>query len=217
MSFRARIAVELPVRARDEDQCPQGALCGSPHVNPRSDLLLANSLPAALETSRMGETYRCCATAAVASVVAVPTTTAQVTLWNGEPDGGKVYVLESAYTVAVAGAVAGSINIVGCVNVGKKANPAGTLLTIRGTAGQQYLGRGVVALARTIVNDGWFPLMQGQAHAASAIGAGAFADLRGQVVLPPGHTFSISVVTNAVGITVRSGLRWQEVYLPVYG
>lgn len=216
MSFRARIRVMLPVHSTEE-QAPGDAVCGSPHVSPRSDLSLAESLPSALEVSRMGETYRCCATAAVASVVAVPTTAAQLTLWNGEPDDGKVYVLEAAHTVAVAGAVAGPITIVGCVNAGKKANPAGTLLTIRGTAGQQYLGQGVVALARSITNDGWFPLMQARAHAASAIGAGAYVDLRGSVVLKPGHMFSISVVTNSTGITVRSGLRWQEVYLPAYG
>lgn len=191
-------------------------------INGRGELSIAESLPPYVEAARMGA-YRCCQTTAVNTVQAVPTTTAQVTLWNGEPDNRKSYVLHSVSTIVAASSFGGGLNVqlVGCLNARKNANPAGTLLTIRGTAGQQYLGRGVVALARTITNDGWFPLGQGldgtqlTTAAYGMVSAVLTYYAQGSIILLPGYLFSISVVTTAgAGLcTVRSGLRWQEVTL----
>jgi hypothetical protein len=165
----------------------------------------------------------CCQTAAVNSVTAIPTTTAQVTLWNGESDNGKSYAIHSVSTIVQASSFGGGLNVqlLGCVNARKNANPAGTLLTIRGTAGQQYRGKGVAALARTITNDGWFPLGQGldgtQLTTAAFDMTSAVVTwyAQGSVVLLPAYMFSISVITAAgAGLcTVRSAIRWQEVVL----
>lgn len=209
-------------RARFRGASEPDANVGILTINGRGEVLTAESLPSLTEVARMGA-YRCCQTAAVNSVTAVPTTTAQVTLWNGEQDNRKSYVLHSVSTVVQASSFGGGLNVqlLGCLNARKGANPAGTLLTIRGTAGQQYMGKGVAALARTITNDGWFPL--GQALDGTQLTTAAY-DMtssvltwyaQGSIVLLPGYQFSISVITAAgAGLcTVRSAMRWQEVVL----
>lgn len=192
-------------------------------INSRGELAVAAGLSSGVELARMQQCYRCCQTTAVNVVAAIPTTTAMVSLWNGEPDNGKSYALHSVSAVIQASSFGGGFNffLAGCLNQREVANPAGALLTVRGTAGQRYLGKGVVALARTITNDGWFPLGNGlggtQLTAAAYDMTSAvltwWAD--GAILIPPAFMFSIAVVCVASGAlaTVRSGLRWQEVRL----
>lgn len=217
-----QIATRIRGASEAEQDLRQGQY-GEAAQNARGDLLLAQALSPCAEVARQGQTYRACQTAAVNSVTALPTTAAQVTLWNGEPDTGLSYVVHSVATVVQASSFGGaaSLGLVGCLNRGKKADPAGTLLTIRGTAGQAYRGRGKVSLARSITNDGWFPLgSSGSGGAFSLAGfdmTGVTAQwfAHGVIVLLPSHMFSISVVSEpgAGLMTVRSAIRWMEVRL----
>lgn len=202
--------VEFPARVNDASR-------PSP-LNPRGDALLAAALPFGVEISRLSEAYKCCQTVATATVVAIPTTTSRLTMWNGEPDDGKSYVIEGVHSIAVAGAVASAFTIVGMINRGRQTQPSQAQLVLRSTNGALYLGRGSVHITTTNLADaGWFPLHSSVVNVgtASAIGLGAYAEVRGGIILPPGGLFSISVVTNSATITQRGGIRWQEVQLPL--
>jgi hypothetical protein len=192
-----------------------------PAMNSQGDLVVAAGLAPGVELARMQNCYRCFQTTAVNPVNAIPTTAAQVSLWNGEQDNGKSYVLHSVSTIVQASSFGGGFDFtaVGCLNIREVANPAGTLLTIRGTAGQRYNGKGVAALARTITNDGWFPIGNAPAgYTTAALDMSSAVHtwyLEGGLIIPPSFMFSISVLCVASGglATVRSGFRWQEVQL----
>lgn len=191
--------------------------------NGRGDLLAVQSLPELAMCAATRDVYRAQQTTAVNFVNAIPTTTAQVTLWNGEPDDGRSYLLIGVQVTVGLSSFGGpfAMSCQACLNVGKKTNPAGTLLTIRGTGGQSYKGSGRVSLARTITNDGWFPLGH-ERKGFNGVDPDDFSwtpmTFRAQsmIVIPPGHMLSIAMMATASGglATHRSGFIWKEAYLP---
>jgi hypothetical protein len=198
------------------EQLPQGT-DQQAAINPRGDILIAQSLPTRTEETRLRRTFKVIATTAVAPVVALPTTTAPMSLWNGEQDTGRLYVITKigAICVVSAGAATG-LQMAHLINVGKVAAPTSAGLVNRGTAGQVYNGSGIVALAVTVVDEGWFPVGQGPIGAASQIGMGVEANIDGGIIVPPGYRYSICVIANTVTtITVRMYIEWFECLLPL--
>jgi hypothetical protein len=186
------------------------------HINPRGDALVAFGLPAAAEIVRMGESYGVVQATAVAPVAALPTTTAQVSLWNGEADGGKSYVIDSLFcSVVVSAASATSIGFAGMINKGRVAAMVADL-TPFGLAGHNYAGKGRVDLAATVVDDGWHAIGNSITGAASQIGQTVDVPLNGLYIIPPGGAFSMAVLANTAStITVKMGLRWHEIAIPL--
>lgn len=189
---------------------------GKPHVNSRGDALVALGLPPASELVRLGESYGVVQAAAVAPVVALPTTTAQVSLWNGESDGGKSYVIDSVFmTVVVSAGAATGIGLAGMLNKGRvSAMTADINSSIFGLAGHAYAGKGKVDLAATVVDDGWHPIGNSIVGPASQIGLNIDVEVYGKYIVPPGGAFSLAALANTVTtITVKMGCRWHEVQL----
>lgn len=188
---------------------------GRPHINSRGELVIAQGLPPAAELVRFGESYTVIQASAVAPVVALPTTTAQVSLWNGESDDGKSYVIDSVFATCVvsAGAATG-IGLAGMLNNGKVSAMTADLTTIRGLAGHGYAGKARVDLAATVVDDGWHPIGSSVVGPASQIGLNVDVEVYGKYIVPPGGAFSLACLANTVTtITVKMGLRWHEVLI----
>lgn len=185
-------------------------------INPRGDLLVAQALPPYAEIVRMGNSYFVIQSAATTPNTILPTTTAPVTLWNGENDGGKVYIIDSVFAhVVVSAAAATNVGLCGMLNLGRKAAPTGAL-TPKGLAGHNYKGRGLVGLAVTVTDDSWHPLGNAVNGPASQVALNVDIPLFGAYIVPPGGMFSISALANTgTTITVRSGIRWHEVQLPI--
>lgn len=188
-------------------------------INPRGDLLVAQSLPPSAELVRMGRSFMAVQTSAVAPVAALPTTTAQLSLWNGEPAGGRIYIIDSVFAICVvsAGAATG-LGLVGMMNVARTSTPPTADLTPKGLAGQAYNGKGIVDLAvGSLVDDGWHPLGSSVVGPASQIGLTVDVPLEGRYIIPSGGGyFHLACVANtAATITVRMGIRWHEVQLPL--
>lgn len=164
----------------------------------------------------MRRSYMAVASAAAAPVAAMPTTAAQLTLFNGELAHDRSYIIDSvSLVVVVSAAAATAISIVGCINVNTKAAPTTNLLTPKGLAGQAYYGLGIVATGQTITNDLWSPLGNSNGAATSGIGTTLSVELNGMFVLPSRHMFSITAVANtATTITCRLGIRWHEAPVP---
>jgi hypothetical protein len=207
--FRVRAIGEVFAGTQGDDQ--------QAVINPRGDIAWANALPFRTEETRMRRSFKVITVTAVAPVVAIPTVTSQLSLWNGEQDNGKIYVITKigAYCVVSAGAATG-IQMVHLINVSKVAAPTSAGLTMRGTAGQVYNGSAINALAVTVVDDGWFPAGNSVVGAASQIGLAVEADIAGGIIVPPGYRYSTAVVANTVTtITVRQYIEWMEVILPL--
>lgn len=205
------------VRGKSEavNDSPQGE--PSPIVtNPRGDLAIAHGMPGVSDLVRMRNSYMAIVATAVAPITALPTTTAQMTLWNGEQENGKIYIIDTVgvFTTVSAGA-ATAIGLCGLMNIGKKVAPTGAL-TPRGLAGQAYRGTGLVAVGATVTDDKWTPIGTSNVGPASQIGQTMEWSLNGLYIVPPGHMFSLAAIANTgTTITCRCFMKWHEVQLPV--
>lgn len=184
-------------------------------VNERSDTSVTQALSERVDVTRLYNYFQVRQTASTNSVTALPTTAAQLSVWNGEPDDGAIYVIDVCGASFVSGNISSAVSLAYCMNVGKKAKPSATPLTIRGTLGQVYQGRGVAVPAQTITDDGWFPLGNSTSEGiGTLVGHTITVNVLGAVIVPPGHMFSIALLTNAGRAAIR-WIRWQEVILPV--
>jgi hypothetical protein len=192
------------------------------HVNSRGDQIVAQGLPEQTEIVRLGESWQVSNASAFAPGTALPTTTAALTLWNGESAGGKSYVIDSvALTEIVVDATQSNMSTVVCM-LGKPpvTAPTDAALVIRSLSGRTYGGRArTVVLSSTVVNDGWFPLGTSAPAAAAAAGS-AWKQmdwpLRGMYIVPPGASFNL----HALKVAATAGqciltVRWHEVQLIV--
>lgn len=213
------IAYDLQSRVRGKTEAVTDANHGESVptlINPRGDLLISAGMPGISDLVRMRQSYTAIAAAALAPVAALPTTTAQVTLWNGELENGKIYIIESVgFFTAVSAAAATAVGVVVCMNIGKKSAPTSGI-TPKGLAGQVYRGTGIVATSASITDDKWFPYGTSIVGPASQIGLVGEYPVDGLYIIPPGHMFSIAVIANTTTtITCRGFIRWHEVQLPV--
>lgn len=187
-------------------------------VNNRGELLVAGALPALASLVALGDSWEIHETADVAPIVAPPTTTAELTLWNGEPLGsGNVYVIDSVFAfVTVSSAAATALALLACLNQGAKAAPTSGLTTFKSLSGRStYPGKAVCALAATVTDDKWHPIGNSVTTAAAQIGAVIDVPVNGLYIIPPQRMFSLAVFAEtATTIKVRCGLRWHEVAMP---
>lgn len=177
---------------------------------PGTNLRLAN-------VTRLGTSFGKLTDAVAAIATAIPTTTAAHVLYNGEPTGGKSYLLDSVtwYCITSAGA-ATAIGMLGCLNiVPLTAQPAtaDTLTKVTSQNGKLYAGYAASSHTVTVIDDGWYPLpIQSAFPGAGTVTGGLtlHAALEGRVIIPPQCVFAVSVST--VGTTATGNLffRWVE-------
>ena len=184
------------------------------------NLLVAQGYPAGVELSRLGSGWSAIATAAVAALVVRPGTTAAITLWNGEAPGGKSYVIDRFFTHNLVSTAAihkfgiwATVHPPGMTNPGVDIARSATNLT--GNTGKTYNGAGVVGVAETVVDNGWYPWGSGGDITVTNLTPGAHADaeVAGRLIIPPSGGISLQVVSGVVGDTFTTGLSWYEVLL----
>ena len=193
-------------------------------ANNRGDQLVAQALPPLAELTRMGLVWsaRVATASAFNAVAALPTTLAAMILYNGEPAGGKSYVLLNAWANTIVTAAAASQyallaqalpSPLGAATAPTNSNTT-TLLTSRSCKGG-YVGNCKRAVAvTTFFTDGWDVIGVSSGGAAANIGLGVYADLQGSIILPPGGALGLNVVAgtvNTAGMIV--GCTWAEVQL----
>ncbi len=178
------------------------------HVTPGGEQLIAQGLPTETELARQGAIW-CTVGSSVTPVIAIPTTAALLSLYNGE-------VAKSLLIIAVGAlettseAAAGQNSILARNDVPLfNANPAGALL-IFGTSGKQYGGKANAKASVTLgaigANNqvGWVPV-GGHASRVTTTGVGvnAHVEMYGRWIVQPGGLFSISVIaqTAVAGVT----------------
>src|ERR1043165_3238296 len=66
-------------------------------INEKLEQIIAMGLPRGVEMVRKGNAWSVMSTTAVAGLVVRPSTTAAFELWNGNPSGGKSYIIDRLF------------------------------------------------------------------------------------------------------------------------
>ena len=212
----------LAVRGSYQPNYPEG-VDEQPQLNNRGEQIVSAGLPPLAQLASLGNSYWASTTTAAAPVIAIPTTAALIGLWNGEPAGGKSYIIDSLFVVQVA--VTAAIQ-----NVGILANIAlqrvdtalaNTIAPRNMYSTLPYRGRGRVAVGITLdaangIAANWMPMGTTAAPAGSLqIGTVVDCDVKGGIIIPPGGQLALSAIAGAAtASSIQIGFRWHEVILP---
>lgn len=190
-------------------------------VSPQGDQYAIAAAAPYAELTRLGGGYSAIATAAVVGLVVRPSTVAQFTLWNGESEGGKSYVIDRLFTHNLVSTNALSFySIWATVHPKGMTNPgediAASATNITGNSGKPYSGNAVVGVGETIVDNGWYPWATSVevTTATTLPGSHLVAEVAGRLIVQPQGGISLTVVCSlASTVTFTTGLSWYEVQL----
>ncbi len=157
---------------------------------------------------------------AVAGLVVRPTTTALVTIFNGETTGGKVLVIDRLFCFQlVSGAAQAMYQLWYCnhtqlINVAK---PANDIATLRGTGdGREPNVSAVrVDVGATVLDDGWFPVGGwGEAEEVGILpGGGTEWECNGRLIVKPKAALSLHVSAGTTSEDFTVGASWWRMQL----
>jgi len=177
------------------------------------------------EIVRLGRAFYVNTTTAVASAVAIPTTTGGLSLYNNEPDGGRSYVIDwVAASNAVSGSLACQAQMLGLVGQVRETPPADSGLInkkLNGMGGgssdtkSRTILTGTALPATTGLATNWFPIGPSwfkniPTAAATTPGYGLWWPCDGRYVIAPGRYFSLQVLSNVATETFQLFIAWHE-------
>lgn len=214
-SIMAEVRAGQPVNFTDGESLAQ--------INNRGDLLVAQSVPIGVELARLGNSYMA-QTAAVAPVVAVPTTATLISLYNGETGlQAKSYIIDSLFVMQVV--VTAAIQNVGIlVNqaFSPPTVPTGTITPrclrgLKNYGGAARVGAAVAIDATNGVVGNWFPWgSTGPGQNTLQVGTILDVPADGKLIVPPGGLLALTAIAGtATASSVILGLRWHEVLVPL--
>lgn len=193
-----------------------------PALNDRGELIVSQGLPSRTELVRLGNTWeaRIASGSAFTFVAGLPTTRAELALYNGESSSGKCYVIDSVWCLGITSmAAAGSISLIAQIAPAAAALTDDTAQLITGRNGLvSYTGNGKRAVAVTTMTANRWSLLGNSVSGGSAtaqIGLAAHADCFGDWIIKPGATFGVNVVAGTAAGTAVMGIKWHEVQLPL--
>jgi len=188
-----------------------------------AELVVVQGLPERVDLVKFGQSYRKL-TDAVACVTAIPTTTAPHALWNGEPAGGKSYVIDSIGWTCTTSAAAASMFAMLCqidrtfYTAGQATKDTATLVAPmngRGAAGVSGPSKAVSSHTVTVISDGWTAVGNQQVTALTAtVGMQLFQQLQGLWIVPPGALFCAAIIAVNTTAAGQLSVYWHEVQLP---
>lgn len=193
-------------------------------LNGGGERIVTQGLPPKSELTRLGNTWTCSiATASAFTFVAVwPTTRAELVLYNNEPDGGKSYIVDSAFLVNITSqAAAQPFSLLAQLAPPKTAaaptSDANQLIYSR-TGKPNYSGRALRAVANTAfaVANKWEIIGNAAVSPMTTnLGNSIYVDLYGGWVVPPAATFCLAGLAGTAAGTAICGVTWHEVQLAI--
>lgn len=218
MAFDAQVGLQALVREQIAPDVPPNTPLDV-NANHMGDLFVAQGMPERTEIVRQSRSWQAQATAATASVAALPTTAAQVSIWNGEEDDGLSYVIDLlVFSVIAAGAAAQAAGLMWMLNKAKITTAPSSGLTPRSlNSVNGYGGKAIVAVGTSsLVNDGWCAAGTSweQASATSqAPGPQRIWEPKGLIVIRPGRQLNLQMMAQATTVTGLCGVLWHETRL----
>lgn len=196
-------------------------------ANNRGDVLTAPAMPEYTEVVRLGQTWQVALSTGLAALTALPTTTAGLSLYNGESGAGVsapvyCYVIDAFGSVeeVIDATQADTTAIFAMVNGPQDVTtpPTDAALSIRSTMGLSYNGKARTVSGATVVNRGWF------AHGPQAPLAPAVAGanwkvneclVKGLYLVQPGGQFNIVAVKAGAAAAAQQFyfIRYHEMQL----
>lgn len=156
--------------------------------------------------------------AAAAPLVAVPTTTALLEVYNNTNSGMAMEILEVFYFHLLGTAALHNISIWGQVTAQKVAPSTGSLVVAsqsgRGIYTDTAITRVTTGTSTTVIANGWRPIgATGPGVVSTALpGEGQSFPVDGQFWVPAGCSFCLQTVDAlATASSVQMGLVWNEV------
>lgn len=190
---------------------------GELNSNEKNELLIAGGLPSYAEMTRKGQGWSAMAVVAVAGLVVRPTTAAAFEVWNGYSSSGPSLIIDRLFThelVTSTTGLGGGANIWAQVTTVKAAPAAGANVIVRGNSGKAYGGSVVCGIAAlTVIDSGWFPWgppLKKESAGAVVPGGSAYVAVEGRLIVPPGCSLCLHVVSGYTGDTFCSGAGWYE-------
>ena len=185
----------------------------------RGALFVSEELPSLVHLVNQGAVWSVGEATGVASVVAPPTTTAQISLYNNEEAGGKSYLVLRAYGLVTATpAGLSQFGLHHCVHRLKPATrptadiAAASITNMKALVGN-YEGKAIIDLALTVADDLWKPLGYSILNAVTGVGWQLDVWLDSLVIIPPGGLYSLVSVASTTTVNTRLGFTWAEVQL----
>jgi hypothetical protein len=186
-------------------------------ANERGEVCVVQALPPIAELVRLGNSYFVVGTG-VAPVVALPTTAAHLSLWNGEPPGGKSYLIDAIGTaVTTTSAAAVNLGLGVQLNVTNPiTNPTGAI-AIKSLSGKaNYGGKGNAKASLAVTNDSAWHQVGTELVCANASNLTLNVEypVYGRYIVPPQGMFSLASLANAVSTLICTPIIfWHEVQL----
>lgn len=204
--------IDLRVRGSSRDELTAGSDAPA-RISKGGELYVASGLPRKAESVRLGNYWSCTIAtgSAFTNVAGMPTTRAELALYNGELSGGKSYIIDQISFLSLTSITAAAgIGIIWQVGA-PAALTDDTAQLINGASGMTYNGRAKRAVAvTTMVANKWTIAATGQTGAAASIGHAVVAEINGGIIVRPGFTVGVNVVAGTAVGTSLMGISWIE-------
>jgi len=193
-------------------------------VNYDDEQIVAQGAPPYAGLSRRNKGWQAMNTAALAAVVVRPSTTAGLTLYNGNAAASEIaLVVDSvkAFNLVTTAALS-DWSVWVCIHPTGMTAPSADITTINSMSGlaTPYGGGAIVDTGATVADNGWFPISQSPnvVHGVGVTPGHALSiDCDGKFVIPPTAAISVQVVASITGLTFTHGFSWWEYALPMGG
>ena len=199
------------------------ALRAALETDQRGNLFVTAELPSLVHLVNQGVVWSAGEATGVAAVIAPPTTTAQISLYNNEDENGPSYLVLRAYGVVTATpAGLSQFGISHCVHRAKPATlpardiPVTSITNMKAGGSSKattYEGAARIDLALTVANDLWKPLGYSILNAVTGVGWQLDVWLDSLVIIPPGGLYSLAAVASTTTVSTRLGFTWAELVI----
>lgn len=187
------------------------------------DAIVGEGLPNRAEIVRLGDSWQMMSAAAT-SLTAVPTTAGLLTLWNGEPGNGKIYLIDSVAVTKVVLDVTtyDQFTLWGQIIRPPMTAPTDAALARVSLCGKtNYSGRARNVASSTTLANRWDNLGTNPGQVAAIAGstwAQMDVDVLGKYIVQPTSAFTLTVSsTTAEASQFRLVIRWHEVQISYVG
>ena len=189
-------------------------------VDRAGNLLIAQGLPSYTEITRQGNGWSMQTATLFAPLVAIPTTTAALEIYNNMIGGASLIIDTLFASQVLSTAASQTYAIYACVST-QKAVPTNTALSVFSSNGRPVYattaaGRIIAGVGTTVVANGWRPwgTVQAWGTATATPGNSWHVDIDGKLIVPPGTALLLHIMgALATASTFQVGASWYEATL----